>query len=94
MPRATNGFNEYEFVLSPHTFYILTRHIHDDDRRIYTDGRDWPTDIEPTFFGISIGKWTDTDGDGRFDLLEVETRGPFRARARSTSPAPRSTAIT
>ena len=25
--------------------------------------------------GYSIGKWVDTDGDGRFDVLEVETRG-------------------
>src|ERR1043166_327240 len=48
MPRATNGFGEYEFVISPHTFYVLTRHI-DDDRRIYVDGRDWPKDIEPTY---------------------------------------------
>src|SRR5258708_28595120 len=23
----------------------------------------------------SIGKWLDTDGDGRYDMLEVETRG-------------------
>jgi hypothetical protein len=91
MPRATNGFNEYEYVLSPHTFYILTRHIHDDDRRIFTDGRDWPKDgeVEPTFFGYSIGKWIDTDGDGRFDLLEAETRGPFRGpRAFDVTGAP------
>jgi hypothetical protein len=25
--------------------------------------------------GYSIGKWRDTDGDGRYDTLEVETRG-------------------
>ena len=28
--------------------------------------------------GYSIGKWIDQDGDGRYDLLEVETRGPFK----------------
>jgi len=38
------------------------------------DGRDWPSEIEPTFAGYSIGKWVDTDGDGKFDVLEVETR--------------------
>jgi hypothetical protein len=27
--------------------------------------------------GYSIGKWVDEDGDGRYDVLEVETRGPF-----------------
>ncbi len=43
-------------------------------RRIYTDGRDFPTNEEPSFMGYSIGKWLDTDNDGRFDTLEVETR--------------------
>jgi hypothetical protein len=43
-------------------------------RRIYTDGRAWPNDPEPTFAGYSIGRWIDADGDGRYDALEVETR--------------------
>ena len=46
-----------------------------DIRRIYTAGREWPAAIEPTYVGYSIGKWIDSDGDGRFDVLEVETRG-------------------
>ena len=41
-------------------------------RRIYTDGRGFPEDEEPTYVGYSVGKWLDTDG--RFDTLEVETR--------------------
>jgi len=77
MPRATNGYGEYEFVVTRDTTYILVQHI-DDDRRIFTDGRDWPAALEPTFMGYSIGKWVDTQGSGRFDLLEVETRGPFK----------------
>ena len=28
-----------------------------------------------SFNGYSIGKWVDSDGDGRYDLLEVESRG-------------------
>jgi hypothetical protein len=28
--------------------------------------------------GYSLGKWIDTDGDGTYDTLEVETRGPFK----------------
>jgi para-nitrobenzyl esterase len=48
---------------------------YDHYRRIFTDGRDWPKEIEPTFAGYSIGKWIDEDGDGRYDVLEVETRG-------------------
>ena len=43
-------------------------------RRVFTDGRDWPKRIEPSFAGYSIGKWEDTDGDGRFDTLAIETR--------------------
>ena len=43
-------------------------------RRIYTDGRSLPTDQEPAMIGYSIGNWKDEDGDGRYDLLEVETR--------------------
>ena len=92
MPRATNGYGEIdEFVVTPHTFYILVQHI-DDDRRIYTDGRDWPTDLEPTFMGYSIGKWIDIERAGRYDLLEAETRGPFKGvralRQRRCPPAP------
>jgi hypothetical protein len=33
-----------------------------------------PKDAEPSYAGYSTGKWLDTDGDGRFDTLEVETR--------------------
>jgi hypothetical protein len=63
--------------VTPATTYIL---IGSDDHhhRIFTDGRDWPADIEPTFAGYSIGRWIDEDGDGRHDVLDVETRGPFK----------------
>jgi hypothetical protein len=74
MPRVMNGYGEIEFVVTPDTTYVLIDHIL-DDRRIFTDGRDWPEQLEPTFLGYSIGKWIDTDGDGRYDVLEVETRG-------------------
>src|SRR5207253_10517875 len=44
-------------------------------RRIYTDGRDFSAkDNLPSYAGYSIGKWIDEDGDGRYDVLEVETR--------------------
>ena len=74
MPRIMNPYGEIEFVITPETTHILIEHIH-DSRRIFTDGRDWPKDyVDPTFQGYSIGKWIDTDGDGRYDTLEVETR--------------------
>jgi hypothetical protein len=77
MPLMMIAFRPLEFVVTPVTTYIL---IGSDDhyRRIFTDGRDLPTEIEPTFAGYSIGRWIDEDGDGIFDVLEVETRGPFK----------------
>jgi hypothetical protein len=74
MPRVTNGYGEMEFVITPDTTYILVDHIL-DDRRIFTDGRNWPADLEPTLLGFSIGHWLDTTGSGHYDVLEVETRG-------------------
>ena len=88
MPRIMNPYGDMEIVITPDTTHILLEHIH-DSRRIFTDGRDWPEDIEPTFQGYSIGTWIDTDGDGRYDTLEVETRN-FKGRAPSTPPAFRS----
>lgn len=64
-----------EYIITPETTYIS---LGTDFRRIFTDGRPWPTDIEPTFDGYSIGQWIDEDGDGVYDVLEVETRGPFK----------------
>jgi hypothetical protein len=76
MPRTmASRFQEY--IITPDTTYIVGGIDILDIRRIYTDGRDWPTDAEPTYLGYSIGKWID-DGNGRYDVLEVETRGPFK----------------
>jgi hypothetical protein len=74
MPHMMMGFGPMEWVVTPDTTYILIG-WYDHYRRIFTDGRDWPKDIEPTFAGYSIGKRVDTDGDGRYDVLEVETCG-------------------
>jgi hypothetical protein len=87
MPRVTNGYGEMEFIVTPDTTYILVDHIL-DDRRIFTDGRDWPADLEPTLLGYSIGKWIDTNGSGHYDVLEVETRGFRGPRAFDASGLP------
>jgi hypothetical protein len=87
MPRVTNGYGQMEFVVTPETTHILVFHVL-DSRRIFTDGRDWPTDLDPSFLGISIGHWSDTDGDGRYDLLEVETRNMKGPRAFDASGLP------
>src|SRR5260370_8552983 len=64
-----------EYIITPETTYIS---VGTDLRRIFTDGRPWPTNVEPTYQGYSIGRWIDEEGDGRYDVLEVETRGPFK----------------
>ena len=74
MPFMMVAFRPLEFIITPETTYIIIAD-YDPLRRIFTDGRDWPKEIEPTFQGYSIGKWIDTDGDGKYDVLEVETRG-------------------
>jgi hypothetical protein len=73
MPRVMNVYEPMEIVVTPYTTHMLMQHIH-DSRRIFTDGRDWPQGVEPTFAGYSIGTWVDADGDGRYDVLIVETR--------------------
>jgi hypothetical protein len=72
MPRLMSVIFPMEFIFSPRITYILFEN--NMPRRIYTDGRAWPNDPEPTFAGYSIGRWIDADGDGRYDALEVETR--------------------
>jgi hypothetical protein len=74
MPRIMNAYDPIEVVIEPDTTHLLMQHIH-DARRIYTDGRDWPPDLEPSFAGYSIGHWRDPDGTGRYTMLEAETRG-------------------
>lgn len=74
MPRVANGYGQMEFVLTPETTHVLVEHIH-DNRRIFTDGRAWPDYIEPSYVGYSIGHWVDSQGNGPYDTLAVETRG-------------------
>jgi len=75
MPMVMNAHSPMEIIVLPDTTYMRVDHIRDTHRRIYTDGREWPAEIEPGFDGYSIGQWIDTKGDGRYDVLEVETRG-------------------
>src|SRR4029450_12532518 len=75
MPAMMTLYQAMEMIVLPETTYIRIDHTHESFRRIYTDGRGWPNgEVEPTFVGYSIGKWIDEDGDGRYDVLEVETR--------------------
>ena len=74
MPMMMQAYEPMQITILPETTYILIDHIHEAHRRIFTDGREWPKTVPPTFTGYSIGKWIDVDGDGRYDVLESETR--------------------
>ncbi len=75
-----------EYIVTPETTYIVAGV---ELRRIFTDGRDWPpAQIEPTYQGYAIGRWIDEDGDGRYDMLEVETRKFKGPRAYDASGLP------
>jgi hypothetical protein len=87
MPRAMTVVFPMEIVILPDVTLIIIEYAN-QVRRIYTDGRDWPKDYEPSFLGYSIGKWIDEDGDGRFDVLEVETRGMKGPRSFDASGLP------
>src|SRR5260370_11494945 len=87
MPRVINGYGPTECVVTPGATHILVENIY-DSRRIFTDGRDWPREIMPSLIGYSIGRWVDTDGDGKYDMLEVETRGFRGPRAFDASGIP------
>src|SRR3974390_2410854 len=77
MPMMMAAFYPQEYIITPQTTHILINNA-DHTRRIFTDGRDFPQGLEPTYAGYSIGRWIDEAGFGRYDVLEVETRGPFK----------------
>ena len=74
MPRAMIGYEPIELLVTPQTTFMRL-HFMGEFRRIYTDGRDWPTALQPSYIGTSIGRWLDTRGGGGYDTLAVETRG-------------------
>ncbi len=76
MPRAMNVIFPMEIVITPKITYMMIEYL-SMLRRIFTDGRGFPenpADFERSFMGYSIGKWVDTTGTGRYDMLEIETR--------------------
>jgi hypothetical protein len=73
MPRVMMAIHPIEIVIMPDTVYVMIE-TSSTLRRIFTDGRAWPKEREPSYAGFSIGQWEDTDHDGRFDTLAIETR--------------------
>jgi hypothetical protein len=87
MPRAMNVIFPMEIIITPKTTYILIEYL-TMQRRVFTDGRAFPEEFPPAFMGYSIGKWVDEDGDGKYDVLEIETRHLKNPRALDASGAP------
>ena len=73
MPRVMMAIEPMEIVITPGVTYFMFERLN-SLRRIYTDGRRFPDDVDPSFTGYSIGQWQDTEGHGRFDTLVIETR--------------------
>lgn len=80
MPRMMKMPLPMEVIVKPDITYIYG-HWDSQFRRVYTDGRDWPDPLLPTFNGYSIGEWQDENLDGVYDVLSVETRGMTGPRA-------------
>jgi hypothetical protein len=72
MPRDMAGNQGLEFVVTPKVTHVLF--VQATPRRIYTDGRSFPENEDPSFYGYSIGEWSEPDPAGRYTVLEVETR--------------------
>jgi hypothetical protein len=55
---ADAAYNPLAFIITADTTHVTGAdgYLH---RRIYTDGRDWPTNVEPSRIGHSIGRWID-----------------------------------
>jgi hypothetical protein len=87
MPRAMTVVFPMEIVILPQVTYILQEYV-PMIRRVYTDGRSIPDDEEPAFLGYSVGKWVDEDGDGKYDVLEIETRNMKGPRSFDASGIP------
>jgi hypothetical protein len=66
-PRSMVMPYPFEIVQRPGTVYILFEY-NSGVRRIYTDGRKHPDDVQPTWMGHSVGTW-------QGDTLVVDTVG-------------------
>ena len=86
MPRIMSLAAPMEILIRPAVTLLVFQNAL--PRRIYTDGRAWPTDEPPSFQGYSVGKWTDQDRDGAYHALEAETRNFTGPRALESTGLP------
>ena len=87
MPRMMIGYGGgFEFIITPEITYAIQGEPMLQLRRIFTDNRSWPKEIELSFSGYSIGQWEGRDG--RYDTLVVETRALKAPRSYDSSGLP------
>jgi hypothetical protein len=73
-PRVMMAAWPMEIVITPDATYFMLQEFN-TLRRVYTDGRKFPADVELSYTGYSIGQWQDSKGDSKYDTLTIETRG-------------------
>jgi hypothetical protein len=73
-PRVMMAVRPMEVVIMPNATYFMLQEFN-TLRRVYTDGRKFPADFEPSYTGYSIGEWQASARDGKYDTLVIETRG-------------------
>jgi hypothetical protein len=73
-PRVMMAVRPMEIVIMPGATYFMLQEFN-TLRRVYTDGRKFPADFEPSYTGYSIGEWRPSAPDGKYDTLVIETRG-------------------
>jgi hypothetical protein len=89
MPRMMIGYGGgLEFVITPQITYVIQGEPMLQLRRIYTDGRTWPADVDPSFAGYALGKWEPAETGGPFEVLSVETRALKGPRSYDSSGIP------
>jgi hypothetical protein len=73
-PRVMMAVRPMEIVIMPSATYFMLQEFN-TLRRVYTDGRKFPAEFEPSYTGYSIGEWQASARGGRYDTLAIETRG-------------------
>jgi hypothetical protein len=73
-PRVMMAVRPMEIVIMPNATYFMLQEFN-TLRRVYTDGRKFPADFEPSYTGYSIGEWQASARGGKYDTLSIETRG-------------------
>jgi hypothetical protein len=86
MPRIMSLTAPMEILIQPTLTFLIFQEAF--VRRIHTDGAGMPESELPSFQGYSIGKWIDKDQDGRYDVLQIETRNFKGPRALESSGLP------